>query len=74
MINAGKKKINNFTGIQLEIWLTGGDDMKFYPDCDYFNEERDSEYAPEDKDCESCYRYEICKKCFDKENEGMVMT
>ena len=48
--------------------------MKLYPDCDYFNDERDSEYAPQDGECESCYRYEICRKCFDKENESMVIT
>ena len=33
---------------------------KLYPDCDYFNDERDSEFAPDDGECESCYRYKIC--------------
>ena len=41
--------------------FTGGINMsKLYPDCDYFNDERDSEFAPDDGECESCYRYEIC--------------
>lgn len=35
---------------------------KLYPDCDYFNDERDSEFAPKDGECESCYRYEICSE------------
>lgn len=40
--------------------------MKLYPDCDYFNDNRDDEFAPEDENCENCYRYEICKKSINK--------
>ena len=36
--------------------------MILYPDCDYFNEERDNQYAPLYGECEECYRYDICKK------------
>ena len=36
--------------------------MILYPDCDYFNEERDNQYAPPYGECEECYRYDICKK------------
>ena len=36
--------------------------MILYPDCDYFNEERNDEYAPPYGECEECYRYDICKK------------
>ena len=36
--------------------------MTLYPDCDYFNEERDNQYAPLYGECEECYRYNICKK------------
>lgn len=42
--------------------------MKLYPDCDYFNDERDSEFAPDT--CEECYRYIICKRAYDKEHGG----
>ena len=33
--------------------------MILYPDCDYFNEERDNQYAPPYGECEECYRYNI---------------
>ena len=36
--------------------------MILYPDCGYFNEERNDEYAPSYGMCEECYRYDICKK------------
>ena len=36
--------------------------MILYPDCDYFNEERDNQYAHPYGECEECYRYDICKK------------
>ena len=36
--------------------------MKLYPDCDYFNEERDNQYAPPYGECEECYRYDICRR------------
>ena len=37
--------------------------MILYPDCDYFNEERDNQYTPPYGECEECYRYDICKNC-----------
>ena len=36
--------------------------MILYPDCDYFNEERDNQYAPSYEECEACYRYDICRR------------
>lgn len=36
--------------------------MMIYPDCGYFNEERDHEYAPPYGECEECYRYYICRR------------
>ena len=36
--------------------------MILYPDCDYFNEERDNQYAPLYGECEECYRYDICRR------------
>lgn len=36
--------------------------MILYSECDYFNENRDSEYAPPYGKCEECYRYDICRK------------
>ena len=36
--------------------------MILYPDCDYFNEERDNQYVLPYGECEECYRYDICKK------------
>lgn len=41
--------------------------MKLYPDCDYFNDEKDSEYAPLRETCEECYRWEICITAFMKD-------
>ena len=34
--------------------------MMLYPNCGYFNEEKDDEYAPPYGQCEECYRFEIC--------------
>ena len=42
--------------------------MMLYPDCGYFNEERNDEYAPPYGECEYCYRYDICKKILINEN------
>ena len=36
--------------------------MILYPDCDYFNEERDNQYASPYGECEECYRYDICRR------------
>ena len=36
--------------------------MILYPDCDYFNEERDNQYVPPYGECEECYRYDICRR------------
>ena len=36
--------------------------MILYPECGYFNEEKDDEYAPPYDECEHCYRYDICRK------------
>lgn len=41
--------------------------MKLYPDCDYFNDEKDSEYASSGETCEECYRWEICITSFMKD-------
>ncbi|MCM1220698.1 MAG: hypothetical protein NC548_40035 [Lachnospiraceae bacterium] len=46
-----------------------GRKMKLYPDCDYFNDERDSEFAPKDRDCKQCYRWEICIAAFMKDKK-----
>ncbi|MCM1230768.1 MAG: hypothetical protein NC489_11595 [Ruminococcus flavefaciens] len=40
--------------------------MKLYPDCDYFNDKRDSKYAPDNGDCEECYRWSTCIYAFMK--------
>ena len=34
--------------------------MMLYPNCGYFNEEKDDEYAPPYGQCEECYRFDIC--------------
>ena len=36
--------------------------MILYPECGYFNEERNDEYAPAYGMCEDCYRYDVCRK------------
>ena len=36
--------------------------MMLYPECGYFNEERNDEYAPSYGECEYCYRYDICRR------------
>ena len=36
--------------------------MMLYPECGYFNEERNDEYAPTYGMCEDCYRYDVCRK------------
>lgn len=36
--------------------------MMLYPNCGYFNEEKDDEYAPPYGECEECYRYDICRR------------
>lgn len=36
--------------------------IKLYPDCGYFNEERDNESAPHNSDCTECHRFDICMK------------
>lgn len=48
--------------------------MVFYPDCDYFGDERDSEYAPTGNSCEGCYRYDICQTSYLKEHPNKEVT
>ena len=43
---------------------------RLYPDCDYFNEERDSESAPQFGEGIYCYRYGICNEAKEKEDKN----
>lgn len=45
-----------------------------FPDCDYWNEERDDEFSPYTLgDCKFCYRYKTCKEYYDKKQKEKDM-
>ena len=50
---------------------------QLFSDCDYLNDERDSEFAPYNGECIYCYRYEDCyryyisKNSFNKNNNDL---
>lgn len=41
-----------------------------YPDCGYYNEERDDEFAP--SSCMFCYRAEICYSAFNNDRKKLL--
>lgn len=41
---------------------------QLFSDCDYLNDERDSEFAPDNGECIYCYRYEECYRYYISKN------